>query len=90
MPFPSFASFEKADLMNGFELVMGAVFLGLVGFQVWLSARVYRSDQYERQQKVWQMQLIWLLPILGAGLVFYMLSDQEPKRTPSSSTRQGS
>ena len=73
--------------MDGFDLVMGAVVLGLVGFQVWLSARVYRSDLYERQQKVWQMQLIWLLPILGAGLVFYMLREDAPKTTPNNSSR---
>ena len=73
--------------MDGFELVVGAVVLGLVGFQVWLSARVYRSDLYERQQKVWQMQLIWLLPIIGAGLVFYMLRDEALKTTPNKSSR---
>jgi len=73
--------------MAGFELFMGAVVLLLIGFQVWLSARVYRSDLYERQQKVWQLQIIWLLPILGSGIVFYMLRDAEPKTAADSSSR---
>jgi len=75
--------------MDGFQLLFGALALALVGFQVWLSARVYRSDLYDRQQKVWQLQLIWLLPLLGAGLVFYMLRD-EASKVPKKSSRSSS
>jgi hypothetical protein len=40
---------------------------------------------YERKQKIWQAQLIWLLPIIGAGLVFSILQqDQKAERDASS------
>jgi hypothetical protein len=32
---------------------------------------------YERKQKVWQAQLIWLLPVIGAGLVFTILQEDD-------------
>ena len=63
--------------MGPFELIVGAAFLGLVAFQIWLTVRVFRCGLYERKQKIWQAQLIWLLPIIGAGLVFSVLRDDE-------------
>ena len=58
-----------------FEFLVGAVLLGLVAFQIWLTVRVFKSHLYERKQKIWQAQLIWLLPIVGAGLVFSILQE---------------
>ncbi|AKT40358.1 uncharacterized protein CMC5_045110 [Chondromyces crocatus] len=49
----------------------------MVAFQVYLTVRVFRSGMYERKQKVWQAQLIWLVPIIGAGLVFTILQEDE-------------
>lgn len=63
--------------MGPFEVIVGAAFLALVGFQIWLTVRVFRSRMYERNQKIWQAQMIWLLPIIGAGLVFSVLRDDE-------------
>ena len=60
-----------------FELIIAAGLLGLLAFQGWLTARVWNSRLYERKQKVWQVQLIWLVPVLGAGLVFSVLQDDE-------------
>jgi hypothetical protein len=60
-----------------FEWVIGAALLGLLAFQGWLTARVWRSRLYERKQKIWQVQLIWLVPVVGAGLVFSVLQDDE-------------
>ncbi len=63
--------------MGLFELAVGAGFLTLVAFQIWLTVRVFRSGLYERKQKIWQAQLIWLVPIIGAGLVFSVMRDDE-------------
>jgi hypothetical protein len=63
--------------MGPFEIGVGLALLVVVGFQVWLTLRVFKSVLYERKQKVWQAQLIWLVPILGAGLVFSVLRDDE-------------
>lgn len=71
--------------MHMFEIVIGAVILALIIFQVWLTTRVFKSRMYERKQKIWQAQLIWLVPILGAGLVFSILQEDERAQRSASS-----
>jgi hypothetical protein len=67
--------------MSGFEILLTVALLAVVAFQSWLTRRVFKSQLYERKQKIWQAQLIWLLPILGAGLVFTILQeDQKAER----------
>ena len=61
--------------MSAFEILFGVALLAVVAFQAWLTIRVFKSSLYERKQKIWQAQLIWLLPIIGAGLVFSVLQD---------------
>jgi hypothetical protein len=63
--------------MGAFEIVVGSGLLAIVAFQVWLTWRVFQSNLFERKQKIWQAQLIWLLPVIGAGLVFSVLRDEE-------------
>jgi hypothetical protein len=71
--------------LTAFDLIVGAPLIALVAFQIWLTVRVFRSRVYERKQKIWQAQLIWLLPILGAGMVFSVLrEDDRASRGPSS------
>jgi tellurite resistance protein TehA-like permease len=48
-----------------------------LGFQVWVTYRVWRSRVFERAQKVNQSKLIWLLPVLGAVMVISVLSQEE-------------
>ena len=72
-------------LMPVFEIVLALVAAGVLAFQAWLTRRVFRSHLYERKQKIWQAQLIWLLPILGAGLVFTILQeDKQAERDAAS------
>lgn len=71
--------------MGTFEIVIGAALLGLVAFQIWLTSRVFRSGLYERKQKIWQAQLIWLVPILGAGIVFSILQEDDKAERRASS-----
>lgn len=63
--------------MDLFDGILGAALLALVSFQSWLTYRVFRSNLFERKQKVLQAQLIWLVPIIGAGLVFTVLQEEE-------------
>jgi hypothetical protein len=71
--------------LTAFDLIVGAPLIALIAFQIWLTVRVFRSRLYERKQKIWQAQLIWLLPILGAGLVFSVLrEDDRSSRGPAS------
>jgi hypothetical protein len=58
-----------------FEIAFAVALLAVVAFQIWLTVRVFKSRLYERKQKIWQAQLIWLLPIIGAGLVLAVLQE---------------
>lgn len=48
-----------------------------LGFQAWVTFRVWRSQVFERAQKLNQSKLIWLLPVLGAIMVFSVLTQEE-------------
>lgn len=67
--------------MTAFESAVAFVVLALIAFQTWLTVRVFRSGIYERKQKIWQAQLIWLLPVIGAGLVFTILNEDRKAET---------
>lgn len=45
-------------------------------FQVWVTVRVSRSSLYERSEKLAQAKLIWLVPVLGAVIVFSVLQQE--------------
>lgn len=71
--------------MDLFEVVVAVALLALITFQVWLTARVFKSRLYEKKQKIWQAQLIWLVPIIGAGLVFSILQEDDREQRGTSS-----
>jgi hypothetical protein len=71
--------------MHLFELVITAVVATVFAFQAWLTHRVFKSKLYEHKQKIMQAQLIWLLPIVGAGLVFSVLQDDAKAERDASS-----
>jgi putative copper export protein len=72
-----------------FEIVLALVVAAVVVFQAWLTRRVFKSQLYERKQKIWQAQLIWLLPILGAGLVFTILQEDKQAERDAASQLKG-
>jgi hypothetical protein len=72
-----------AGAVGIFEIVIGVAVACAVAFQVWLTLKVFRSGLYERRQKLLQAQLIWLLPIAGAVLVFSVLREDEASQRQS-------
>ena len=48
-----------------------------LGFQAWVTYRVVRTRVFERAQKLNQAKLIWLLTVLGAIMVFSVLTQEE-------------
>ena len=64
--------------MSVFEVFISLILIGALGFQVWLTARVWKSPLFDRTQKLMQSKLIWLLPIVGSMLVFSVLSEDDP------------
>ncbi|MBK7582725.1 MAG: hypothetical protein IPI67_21330 [Myxococcales bacterium] len=63
--------------MSGSDFIFGLLILALVAGQVWLTVRVWRSKSYERSQKMLQSKLIWLVPVIGAVLVFSLMPDED-------------
>lgn len=63
--------------MGGFEIFIAVAVAAVFGFQAWLTRRVFRSNLYDDAQKRNQARLIWLLPIVGATLVFTLLVEDE-------------
>jgi hypothetical protein len=76
-------------LMSVFEILLALAVAAVVIFQAWLTRRVFKSQLYERKQKIWQAQLIWLLPILGAGLVFTILQEDRQAERDAASQLKG-
>ena len=46
-------------------------------FQIWVTLRLRRTPIYDRSQKSAQAKLIWLLPVVGAAIVFSVLISEE-------------
>jgi hypothetical protein len=68
---PSNLPMKLHDLGPALPLVIA------LAFQGWVTYRVWRSRVFERAQKFNQAKLIWLLPVLGAIMVFSVLSQEE-------------
>jgi hypothetical protein len=54
-----------------------AVVLFALGFQIYVTYRIWRCRLFERVQKVAQSRLVWFLPVIGAAIVFSVLVDEE-------------
>jgi hypothetical protein len=67
---------DHSDWVGMFVLAAAA------GFQGWVTFRVWRSRVFEKPQKLAQSKLIWLLPVLGAVMVFSVLSTEEREHGP--------
>jgi hypothetical protein len=61
---------DRADVFGCIVLVL------TLGFQLWVTRKVFRSDAYEPAQKRAQAKLIWLVPVLGALVAFSMLEPE--------------
>ncbi len=56
----------------GALLLLAALF-----FQIWVTLRVRKTPIYDGEQKRAQTKLIWLLPVVGAAIVFSVLVSEE-------------
>ncbi len=63
------------------EIVLATV---VFGFQALVSRRVLNAEQFTSSQKNAQLVLIWLLPLVGATIVYLVLSsDSAPPPSPN-------
>lgn len=58
--------------MSPFFIVL---LLLLIGFQVWVTRKIWSCTAYDRDQKAAQTRFIWLVPLLGAIVVFVIYLD---------------
>lgn len=75
--------------MNGFLILSGAVVVLAVAYQIHISRRVARSRIYSNDQRIIQLIMIWLLPVIGASVCHWMLSDAEADDVASGTHADG-
>lgn len=56
--------------------VLFCLFAALV-FQIWVTVRLRRTPIFDPPQKSAQTKLIWLVPVIGAAIVFTVLLGEE-------------
>jgi len=54
-----------------------AIVVAALAFQLWVTWRLRRTPIYDGSQKRAQAKLIWLLPVVGAAIVFSVLVSEE-------------
>jgi mannose/fructose/N-acetylgalactosamine-specific phosphotransferase system component IID len=64
--------------MGGYFLLVAVLVVLVVAYQIYISRRVARDTDYTDQQRLLQLIMIWVLPVLGAALCQAMLSDGAP------------
>lgn len=62
------------------ELVVFAVIGAVAFYQLYVTAILFRADEYDLQQQWLQVVMVWLLPLIGALGCHLLLRSQ---RTPS-------
>jgi len=56
---------------------------------IFITDHVVKSDFFDKKQKVILIIVAWLLPILGADLIFSLLAEDKPVKKRSSFYLQG-
>jgi hypothetical protein len=68
--------------MSGANIFGLLLLLAALVFQVTVTRRVHRSSLFDRDQKRAQTKLIWLVPIVGAAIVFSVVASEEEAMRP--------
>ena len=69
------------------SVLLYATLGALALYQLFVSLKVIRSAQYSRTQKLLQIALIWLVPLLGAvGCHIFVAPEAGPTREDSTFT----
>lgn len=69
------------------DVVLTLFVLAALAFQIWVTIKVRRSNDYDASQKSAQTKLIWLLPIIGAAVAFSVMESETPKDPPDRQER---
>src|SRR3990167_2891289 len=67
------------------ELMVFAIVGAVVFYQLYVSAILFRADEYDTPQRWLQVWMVWLLPLIGAlGCHLFLLSQRAPGPRPDS------
>jgi hypothetical protein len=59
--------------MNLLQWLGLGVIGGLLLYQLWISAVIFRASEYDSQQRMLQCLIVWLIPVIGAiGCHFFL------------------
>ena len=70
--------------MDAIDIILRIVVGVVILLQIIVSARLFRASSLTGEQKAYQISLVWLLPILGCGIVWITNRrlDAEASTTP--------
>jgi hypothetical protein len=55
------------------------IFVILILGNLYVTYKLLKSELYEKQQKIYQILIIWLLPLIGTIVVLMFLSEDDKK-----------
>jgi ACR3 family arsenite efflux pump ArsB len=62
-------------------VIITALLLVVIAYQVYVTVRVVKSDQYSPTQRMLQIALVWLVPVVGAAICHVVLfTDQSTQK----------
>ena len=65
--------------MNKLQIISIGLLCSLLIYQIWVSTKIWRSDQYDSKQRVLQLLIIWLLPLIGAVVCHSIVRNDDQK-----------
>lgn len=63
--------------MSGFSILVAVIVSLAVAYQIYISCRVTRNRIYSDDQRIIQLVMIWLLPVIGASICHWIINDAE-------------
>ncbi|MEA2099055.1 MAG: hypothetical protein U9P72_02895 [Campylobacterota bacterium] len=75
-------------MINDFLLIF--ILLILLG-NIYTSYQLFKSDFYEKTQKIVQFFIIWCIPIIGMSLILFFIKDElsEPSKSNNNAYENG-
>lgn len=63
------------------DLIIASI-LAVIVFNIYVTVRVLLKTEFNQFQKIVQNVIIWIIPILGALLIFFFIRDDEKPKGP--------
>jgi hypothetical protein len=69
--------------MNNLQTIAYSFLAMLLLYQLWVTALIYRADEYDSKQRNLQGAVIWLIPLFGALICHLVLRSSRAPIKPS-------